>query len=43
MHAEKGECMSQKEPHDLSANMMTCNKKMTAMKLNIKMLVQSII
>ena len=26
MHAEKGECMLQKEPCDMSVNTMTCDK-----------------
>ena len=39
MHAEKGECTPQKETHDMSMNTDTCNKKMTARKMNIKMLV----
>ena len=39
MHAEKRECRSQKETHDTSMNTDTCNKKMTAMKMNINMLV----
>ena len=39
MHAEKGESRSQQEPCDTSANMNTYDKKTTARKMNIKMLV----
>ena len=30
IHTKKRECMSQQEPHDMSANTNTCNKKTTA-------------